>query len=353
MADTALAGLPRIVRAADEICWRGQAMLSLGLASACYWTAMWLVDGPVQPLAASVVFMASLMMSLVLSAITSRHRLAYALDHITNPRAMVHETPADARERHALAAAVFVFGAVFLLVMDTAISEVGATAALLAGAGIGIGLTDRLEARRWQLVDSGHLGDVHYLYGNRLNLGIVRKDENALWSLGPHDISVMLHIVQEPAIEVSATGASYLQEGVEDVVFGRILFKSGTIGHLHLSWLDPHKMRRMTVIGSERMVVFDDMETDRKITVYDKGPVPRTGEYGEYIQVRSGDIFSPKIDGAEPLRLVCQHFLDSIRSGEAPIADGWAGLATVAVLEAMDKSLAENGRPVTLEGASQ
>jgi predicted dehydrogenase len=173
-----------------------------------------------------------------------------------------------------------------------------------------------------ELVDTGHLGDVHYLYGNRLNLGIVRKDENALWSLGPHDISVMLHIVGERAVEVSATGACYLQEGVEDVVFGRILFESGVIGHLHLSWLDPHKMRRMTVIGSERMVVFDDMESERKITVYDKGPVPRTGEYGEYIQVRSGDIFSPKIDGAEPLRHVCQHFLDCIRTGSAPIRPG-------------------------------
>ncbi len=154
MADTALAGLPRIVRAADEIRWRGQAMLSLGLASACYWIVMWLVDGPVQPLAASTVFMTSLMMSLVLSAITSRRRLAYALDHITNPRAMVHETPADARERQALAAVVFVFGAVILLMMDTAISEVGATAALLAGGGIGIGATDLLEARRWQQVEA-------------------------------------------------------------------------------------------------------------------------------------------------------------------------------------------------------
>ena len=202
-----------------------------------------------------------------------------------------------------------------------------------------------------ELVDSGHLGDVHYLYGNRLNLGIVRQDENALWSLGPHDISVMLHLGGQRAVEVSATGASYLQPGVEDVVFGHIKFESGVTGHLHLSWLDPHKMRRMTVIGSERMVVFDDMESERKITVYDKGPVPRTGEYGEYIQVRSGDIFSPKINGAEPLKLVCQHFLDCIRSGDAPIADAWAGLATVEVLEAMDKSLAGNGRPITLEGA--
>ncbi len=163
------------------------------------------------------------------------------------------------------------------------------------------------------LVDEGALGQVFYLYGNRQNLGIVRADENALWSLGPHDISVMLHLVGERPSEVSANGESYLQPGVEDVVFSRIRFPSGVIGHLHLSWLDPHKMRKMTVIGSERMVVFDDMETERKVTIYDKGPIPRTETYGEYIQVRSGDIHIPKIDAKEPLRIVCERFVDRRR----------------------------------------
>ena len=122
----------------------------------------------------------------------------------------------------------------------------------------------------------------------------MRADENALWSLGPHDISVMLLAGGRAARPRSpASGESYLQPGVEDVVFGRLRFPSGVIGHLHLSWLDPHKMRKMTVIGSERMVVFDDMETERKVTIYDKGPIPRTETYGEYIQVRSGDIHIP------------------------------------------------------------
>ena len=198
------------------------------------------------------------------------------------------------------------------------------------------------------LVDDGSLGQVFYLYGNRQNLGIVRPDENALWSLGPHDISVMLHLVGERPSEVSATGESYLQPGVEDVVFGRIRFPSGVIGHLHLSWLDPHKMRKITVIGSERMVVFDDMETERKVTVYDKGPIPRTETYGEYIQVRSGDIHIPKIPAAEPLKIVCQRFVQAVNDREATPSDGAAGAIVVEVLEAMSQSLAESGRPVSL-----
>jgi predicted dehydrogenase len=206
--------------------------------------------------------------------------------------------------------------------------------------------------RMRELVEGGTLGRVFYLYGNRLNLGIVRQEENALWSLGPHDISVMLHLVGESPVEVSATGESYLQDGVEDVVFGRITFPSGIIGHLHLSWLDPHKMRKMTVIGSEKMVVFDDMETERKVTVYDKGPVPRTETYGEYIQVRSGDIHIPRIPATEPLRLVCERFVQAVRDRRPTPSDGAAGAEVVAVLEAMTTSLREGGRPVSLTTAA-
>lgn len=201
------------------------------------------------------------------------------------------------------------------------------------------------------LVEDGALGRVFYLYGNRQNLGIVRADENALWSLGPHDISVMLHLVGERPAEVSATGESYLQPGVEDVVFGRIRFPSGILGHLHLSWLDPHKMRKMTVIGSDRMVVFDDMETERKVTIYDKGSIPRTETYGEYIQVRSGDIHIPKVPATEPLRIVCERFLQAVTDRAPTPSDGWAGAAVVEVLEAMGESLAASGRPVALAQA--
>jgi predicted dehydrogenase len=202
-----------------------------------------------------------------------------------------------------------------------------------------------------EIVDGGRLGRVFYLYGNRQNLGIVRHDENALWSLGPHDISVMLHLVGERPTEVAASGESYLQPGVEDVVFGRIRFPSGILGHLHLSWLDPQKMRRITVIGSERMVVFDDMETERKVTIYDKGPIPRTETYGEYIQVRSGDIHIPKVPATEPLRIVCERFAQAVRDRRPTASDGRAGAAVVEVLEAMTASLAASGQPVPLVGA--
>jgi predicted dehydrogenase len=203
-----------------------------------------------------------------------------------------------------------------------------------------------------QIIDSGELGQIYYLYGNRQNLGIVRPDENALWSLGPHDISVLLWLVGERPIEVTATGESYLQPGVEDVVFGQIRFPSGILGHLHLSWLDPHKMRKMTVIGSEKMVVFDDMETERKVTLYDKGPIPRTETYGEYIQVRSGDIFSPKIPGVEPLRVVCDEFVRCVADGSRPLADGHAGATVVEVLEAMTMSLRSGGVAIPLAEAN-
>lgn len=144
-----LAGLPRLVRAGHETRWRGQAMIALGVASACFWTVVWLIDGPARPLEAGIVFLASLVTSLTVAGVTSRRRFANALATVRPPGAMVHETRADARERHARAAAVILLGAVVLLVVDTLVSDVGATAALLVGAGLGIGTVDRLEARRW------------------------------------------------------------------------------------------------------------------------------------------------------------------------------------------------------------
>jgi predicted dehydrogenase len=159
-----------------------------------------------------------------------------------------------------------------------------------------------------QLIDDGELGDVLCVYGNRQNLGIVRTNENALWSLGVHDLSVMLYLLDEEPSEAVAHGRDFLTEGVEDVVFCYLRFPSGKIAHMHLSWLDPHKMRRLTVVGREKMVVFDDMELERKVTIYEKAPWKRTDSYGEW-QTRSGDISIPKIPTDEPLKLECQEFL--------------------------------------------
>ena len=159
-----------------------------------------------------------------------------------------------------------------------------------------------------ELVDAGELGEVLCVYGNRQNLGIVRTNENALWSLGVHDLSVILYLLDEEPAEAVAHGRDFLTAGVEDVVFCYLRFPSGKIAHMHLSWLDPHKMRKMTVVGREKMVVFDDMELERKVTVYEKSPWKRAETYGEW-QTRSGDIFIPKIPTDEPLKLECQEFL--------------------------------------------
>lgn len=149
MADAALAGLPRIVRADDEVRWRGQVLTSLGLAALSYWIILWLLDGPVDPLFAGVVAGTALLLALGLGAITSRRRFAHAMLTLRPPRSVVHETLADARERRVRAATIMFLGVGTLLLLDTLVSEVGATAALVAGAGVGIGIIDRLEARRW------------------------------------------------------------------------------------------------------------------------------------------------------------------------------------------------------------
>jgi predicted dehydrogenase len=201
-----------------------------------------------------------------------------------------------------------------------------------------------------QLVDSGELGEeIYYIYGNRLNLGKLRADENALWSLGAHDVSVVLRLADEEPIEVVAHGESYVRDGVEDVVFCFMRFPSGLSAHLHLSWLDPHKERRFTVVGSRRMATFDDMAIEGKLTIYDKGFDEDSGSYGEYI-TRTGDIFSPRIPNHEPLRLECEHFLDCVRRGVKPRSDGESGLRVVSLLEQLQRSLDDSRRETGVGG---
>jgi len=194
-----------------------------------------------------------------------------------------------------------------------------------------------------ELADAGELGDIHYIYGNRLNLGVLRTDENALWSLGAHDVSVVLRLAGEEPSEVSARGECYMQPGIEDVVFAFLRFPSGLSAHLHLSWLDPHKERRFTVVGSKRMATFDDMDLERKLTLYDKGFEETARGYGEYI-TRSGDTWSPRIANAEPLRLVAEHFVSCIEHGATPESDGESGLRVVRVLEALQAELERSRR---------
>ncbi|MBI4202796.1 MAG: Gfo/Idh/MocA family oxidoreductase [Chloroflexi bacterium] len=200
-----------------------------------------------------------------------------------------------------------------------------------------------------------YLGDMLYLYSHRVNLGRIQTDINALWSIAPHDISIALHLVGEFPYEVSAHGASYLTKGLEDVVFLTLFFPSGIIGHIHVSWIDPSKVRKVTVVGSQRMIVYDDVADEGKVKVYDKGvwkiPDDKAPQFGEFhYRLHSGDIFEPKIDMVEPLAIECAHFIECIREGKRPITDGVNGLEVVQVLEAANTSLERHGAPVKVGG---
>ena len=203
-----------------------------------------------------------------------------------------------------------------------------------------------------EMVTRGELGDLFYLYSQRVNLGKVRRDENALWSFAPHDLSVILHLIDAEPLDVAARGSAFLQGTVEDVVFLHLRFAGGRMAHVHVSWLDPHKLRKITVVGSRKMVVFDDMEASEKVRIYDKGidrPGAQVGQivsYGDALSVRSGDIVIPKISLQEPLRLECQHFVDCVREHRTPLTDGADGLRVVRVLAAAQQSLAAGGTPI-------
>jgi predicted dehydrogenase len=189
-----------------------------------------------------------------------------------------------------------------------------------------------------EMISAGELGDVLCVYGNRQNLGIIRSNENALWSLGVHDLSVILYLLDEEPSEAVAHGRDFLTTGVEDVVFCYLRFPSGKIAHMHLSWLDPHKMRKMTVVGREKMVVFDDMELERKVTVYEKAPWKRAESYGEW-QTRTGDIHIPKVATDEPLKLECEHFLELIQGNGDRRKVARDGAMVVRALERLTESL--------------
>jgi predicted dehydrogenase len=203
-----------------------------------------------------------------------------------------------------------------------------------------------------EMVQKGELGKVFYLYGLRVNLGQVRKDENALWSFGPHDVSVALYLLGEQPIRVAAHGRSYLQPAIEDVVFLTMEFASGVLAHVQMSWLDPHKERKLTVVGAKKMVVFDDMEPREKLRIYDKGVdrPPEYGSFGESLAIREGDIFIPRIPTVEPLAAELAHFVRAAQGWESPRAGAGAedGVRVVRILEAASRSLARGGSPEAL-----
>lgn len=201
-----------------------------------------------------------------------------------------------------------------------------------------------------ELLDEGALGELFYVYSNRVNLGRVQRDINALWSIAPHDISILLFLLNAMPLSISARGGAFLSAGVEDVVFCLLRFPKNVIAHVHASWLDPSKTRQMTLVGSEKMIVYDDVDPEAKLKIYDKGLYKRGDAFGEFqLRVRSGDLYIPRIDLTEPLRNECAHFLECIREHKTPRTDGENGLRVVRVLEAAQESLEQNGVTVDIK----
>lgn len=200
------------------------------------------------------------------------------------------------------------------------------------------------------MIRNGELGQVYYIYAQRLNLGTVRGDENALWNFAPHDISSILYMLGQEPTDVSARGQCYLQKDIEDVVFLSLNFANKAMAHIQVSWLDPHKTRKITIVGSRKMAVFDDLEANEKLRIYDKGAQVNTDydSFAEYVGLRFGDILVPYIKVSEPLRLECLHFLECVKTRRKPISDGHDGLRVVKVLDAAQRSLKTNGEPVAI-----
>ena len=206
-----------------------------------------------------------------------------------------------------------------------------------------------------EYLDTGALGKLLYIYSQRVNLGRIQHDLNALWSFAPHDISIVDFWLADAPLRVAARGFCYLNNGIEDVVFVTLEYPGGVGVHLHLGWLDPRKMRLMTLVGSKQMLVYDDVSLDAKLQIYDKGIV----QLDEFLdapdsfarfqfQIRTGDLVIPTVQFGEPLQDEMRHFIDCIRSGRRPLSDGECGARVVRVLEAADRSLKQRGQPVEL-----
>jgi predicted dehydrogenase len=209
-----------------------------------------------------------------------------------------------------------------------------------------------------ELIDSGALGEIYYIYSRRLNLGIVRRDVNVLWNLAPHDVSIIMYWLGAEPVTATAYGGVFLQPGIEDVAFLNLAFTGGAMAHVHLSWLDPHKVRDMTVVGSKKMAVFDDVSSDAKVTIFDMGMdvEQRIGKGSEYdsfgdfqLRRRYGDILVPHVDYPEPLVQEMKHFIHCIRTGERPLTGGDHAVSVVRVLEQAQESLSSNGNLQALQ----
>jgi predicted dehydrogenase len=205
--------------------------------------------------------------------------------------------------------------------------------------------------RMKEIIEAGDIGEVQYVSARRLNLGLFQKDINVAWDLAPHDISILLHLLDELPISVSCQGSSHVTRGIEDVTMMHLSFRKNRCAFIHNSWLDPKKVRQMTVIGSQRMIVYDDTEPLEKLKIYDARVEvpPHYDTFAEFTySYHYGDAYVPYIKQDEPLKLECQHFIDCIREGGVPVTNGQLGLEVVRILEAANESLRLKGEAVTL-----
>ncbi len=186
-------------------------------------------------------------------------------------------------------------------------------------------------------IQAGELGDIYYLYSTRVNLGQIRQDENALWRLVPHDIALFIYLLEESPLVISTQGSSYLQPDFVDVVFVTLRFNR-VLAHVHASWLDPHKIRQLTIVGSKKMAIFDDMEPEHKLQIYDKAVEAAT------LAIRSGEVLFPRIETTEPLLLECQEFLNCMRERRQPLSDARQGVAVIKTLEAAQKLMQKHSQ---------
>ena len=203
------------------------------------------------------------------------------------------------------------------------------------------------------IIENGELGKILYISSIRVNLGLFQPDINVVWDLAPHDISIILYLLGETPVSVNSQGKAHFQPDIEDVATTTLNFKNGIIAFIHNSWLDPNKIRKTTIVGTKKMLVYDDIESQEKIKIYDKGVdiPPYYDTYADFqFSYRYGDIYSPRIEDYEPLKKECEHFLACIQKGVCPLSDGYSGLRVVSILEAASKSLKFSGRAVPLRG---
>lgn len=201
-------------------------------------------------------------------------------------------------------------------------------------------------------VERDEAGRVYYLYARRTNLGPIRQDVNALWDLAPHDVSIFNYLLDSTPEWVSAVGSRVLHNGREDVGFVALGYRDGIVGHIHVSWADPNKVREVVVVGSDKRIVFNDLDAIERVRVFEKGVTTAEDEapsYGEYhLLIRDGDIISPRVEVSEPLKNQCSHFLECVTQNRAPLTGGRDGLAVVRVMTAIDRSVEQNGAPVAV-----